>query len=60
MKKSKSKTKVNQNIVRFKPKPDEGLTLSQVKKRTEDHLVNISNVKTNKTAYVINFGKFNL
>ena len=48
MKKSK-KTKVDQNITRFKPKPEEGLNEKQVNKRIEEHLVNVSNIKTTKS-----------
>lgn len=43
------KFKTKSNIVRFNPKPNEGLNVNQIKKRTADNLVNISNVKTNKS-----------
>lgn len=47
--KKNNKVKSSNNITRYNPKPDEGLTASQVEKRTEANLVNISNVKTKKT-----------
>ena len=49
MKKSKQKIKQIKNISRFKPKPEEGLSSSQVKKRIEENLVNVSNIKTTKS-----------
>ncbi len=36
-------------LVRYNPKPDEGLNEKQVKARTEDNLVNVSSVKTSKS-----------
>lgn len=44
-----NKIKVNHNITRFKPKPEEGLNEKQVAKRIEEHLVNVSNIKTTKS-----------
>lgn len=47
--KSNLKNKTQKNITRYKPKANEGLSGEQVKKRTEENLVNISNVKTTKS-----------
>lgn len=51
MKKEKSKSTKHpaNNISRFNPKPNEGLKPEQIKKRTEAGLVNVSNIKTNKS-----------
>ncbi len=43
------KFKTKANITRFNPKPNEGLNANQIKKRIDDNLVNVSNVKTNKS-----------
>ena len=56
MKKSKQNKKDKvQKISRFHPKPTEGLTSEQVKKRIEENLVNDSSVKTNKSVGTILF-----
>ena len=44
-----NKSKQVNSINRFHPKPNEGLNANQIKKRNEDNLVNISNVKTSKS-----------
>ena len=50
MKKSKNKkTETIKKITRFDPKADIGLTSEQVQKRTQENLVNISNIKTSKS-----------
>jgi len=49
MKKNKQKLKSTENVTRFKPKPEEGLTSKQVEKRVSEHLTNVSNIKTTKT-----------
>ena len=51
MSKSKKKREKNNktNITRYNPKPDVGLTNAQVEERTQNNLLNISTVKTNKT-----------
>lgn len=48
-KKPNKKVKEQKPITRYNPKPDMGLTSSQVKKRTEENLVNVSNIKTSKS-----------
>ncbi len=48
-----AKQKVNTHITRINPKPNEGLTSAQVKKRTEDNLLNISKIKTSKSIWSI-------
>lgn len=54
---SSTKNKENQStkvkVSRFNPKPDEGLTEAQVKKRTSENLVNTSKIKTTKTLWSI-------
>ena len=48
--KNQTKTnKVNNNIERFNPKPNEGLNDKQIKLRNEQKLLNISSVKTSKS-----------
>lgn len=51
MSKSKKKREKNNktNITRYNPKPEVGLTNAQVEERTQNNLLNISTVKTNKT-----------
>lgn len=51
MAKSKKKKEKNRkiNITRYNPKPEVGLTNAQVEERTQNNLLNISTVKTNKT-----------
>ncbi len=50
MKKSKNKkTESTKKISRFEPKPEIGLTSDQVNKRTQENLVNVSNIKTSKS-----------
>ena len=49
MKKKKSNSKVAKKITRFNPKPDTGLTIDQINSRVAQNLVNVSNVKTNKS-----------
>ena len=43
----------NSSIVRFKPKPESGLSTEQVKKRNEENLVNVSKLKTSKSLWSI-------
>ena len=50
MKKNKSTTsKKSKKITRFNPKPENGLTSEQVNQRIQENLLNVSNIKTNKT-----------
>ena len=49
MKGKKSIKNKQYSVARFHPKPTEGLNSNQIKKRMEDNLVNISNVKTSKS-----------
>ncbi len=49
----KNQSKVNKNITRYNPKADFGLTSDQVKKRTEQNLVNVSSTKTSKSIWSI-------
>ena len=49
MKTKKNQVKNFKKITRFNPKPDVGLTSDQVNNRIAHNLVNVSNVKTNKT-----------
>ena len=51
MSKLKKKREKNNktNITRYNPKPEVGLTNAQVEERTQNNLLNISTVKTNKT-----------
>ncbi len=52
-KKNSLKTKAPKNITRYNPKLDVGLTSEQVKKRTEQNLVNVSSTKTTKSIWSI-------
>ena len=45
--------KLYTNVSRFNPKPAEGLNAKQIKTRNEQHLVNVSNVKTSKSIWSI-------
>ncbi|MBR1988496.1 MAG: HAD-IC family P-type ATPase [Clostridia bacterium] len=53
--KKKQKNQNIKSVSRYNPKPDVGLTLSQVKKRTDDGLLNVSKLKTSKTLKSIFF-----
>lgn len=46
---NKKQKKSNSSITRYNPKPNEGLNANQIKKRIEDNLVNVSNIKTSKS-----------
>lgn len=47
--KKSNKTKVESSISRFNPKPNEGLSAKQIQQRTDEGLVNVSNIKTSKS-----------
>ena len=49
MKNKKQKSLKTNDITRFNPKPDVGLTIKQVEERNEQKLQNISSVKTSKS-----------
>ena len=49
MKVKKSIKNKQSSVTRFHPKANEGLNANQIKKRVEDNLVNVSNVKTSKS-----------
>jgi len=49
MRKKKVVKTESKSITRFNPKPEEGLKTEQVKKHTEQGLVNVSNTKSTKT-----------
>ena len=51
--KKKNKRTLTQNITRFNPKPNTGLTQKQIQQRSEENLVNISNIKTTKSLWSI-------
>ncbi len=51
--KKKNKLTTTQNITRFNPKPDSGLTQNQIQQRNEENLVNVSNIKTTKSLWSI-------
>ncbi|MBE5741125.1 MAG: HAD family hydrolase [Clostridiales bacterium] len=48
-KKKSNKNKSSASISRFNPKPNEGLSQKQISQRTQENLVNISNIKTSKS-----------
>ncbi len=49
MKNLKHNSKLTRKVTRFNPKPDVGLTSDQIRNRVNSNLVNVSNIKTNKT-----------
>ncbi len=49
MKNKKTNVKLTKKLTRFNPKPETGLVQSQIDSRIEENLVNVSNIKTNKT-----------
>lgn len=51
--KTNKKIKPQNNVNRYNPKIDVGLTEDQVKKRTEQNLVNVSTTKTSKSVWSI-------
>ena len=50
MKKRKTnKNDTSKKIVRFNPKPNQGLSSEQIAQRNQENLVNVSNIKTSKS-----------